>query len=85
MNVASCSRLTTNVISSLHECKKCVHAQKPYSSQAFTHESSKAGVRGKEKKRQQGRGQEADRNAAQVAQQNKNTAEELNQGLPRHS
>ena len=83
-NVAPCSRLTTNVIGPLHECKKvcpwmqecvsmnarkcvheckkvcpwmqesvsmnarkCVHAQKPYPSQAFAHESSHVGGRGK--------------------------------------
>ena len=41
----------TNVIGPLHECKKdclTVHAQKPYSCQAFAHESSKVGGRGKE-------------------------------------
>ena len=38
--------------------RKCVHAQKPYSSQAFAHESSKAG---EEKKRdRKDRDQEAD-------------------------
>ena len=48
-NVAPCSRLTTTVPSSAHSmnARKCVHAQKPYPSQAFAHESSKVG--GKER------------------------------------
>ena len=58
----------TNVIGPLHECKKvcpwmqesvsmnarkCVHAQKPCPSQAFAHESSKVGGRGKREERQE--------------------------------
>ena len=47
-NVAPCSRPITTAIGPLHECKrKCVHAQKPYPAQAFAHESSKVGGRGK--------------------------------------
>ena len=52
-------RQTTNVIGPLHECRKCVHAQKPYSCEAFAHESSKFGGRGK-KRDSEDRGQEAD-------------------------
>ena len=40
-------RPTTNVIGPFHDARKCVHAQKPYPSQAFAHESSKVGGRGK--------------------------------------
>ena len=50
-------------MSSAHSmnARKCVHAQKPYPSQAFPHESSKAGGRGKKRKRdRKDRGQEAD-------------------------
>ena len=59
--------------------RKCVHAQKPFPSQAFAHESSKGGGRetGKTEARRL-----MERNAAQ---QNKNLSEELKQGLPRHS
>ena len=32
--------------------RKCVHAQKPYPSQAFAHESSKVGGRGGKLKRE---------------------------------
>ena len=35
--------------------RKRVHAQKPYLSQAFAHESSKVGGRGKRKEERQGR------------------------------
>ena len=54
--------------------RKCVHAQKPYPSQAFAHESSKVERRGKTEARRL-----MERKAAQ---QNKNTSEELKQGLP---
>ena len=39
-------------MSSAHSmnARKCVHAQKPYPSQAFAHESSKVGGRGKREK-----------------------------------
>ena len=54
-------------MSSAHSmnARKCVHAQMPYPSQAFAHESSKIGGRGKnfkkERKRdRKDRGQEAD-------------------------
>ena len=33
--------------------RKCVHAQKPYPSRAFAHESSKVGGRGKERQERQ--------------------------------
>ena len=59
------------------DARKCVHAQKPYPSQAFAHESSKVGEGGKtEPKRLMER---------KAAQQNKTLSEELKQGLPRHS
>ena len=35
--------------------RECVHAQKPYPSQAFAHESSKVGRRGKREEERQGR------------------------------
>ena len=88
--------VSMNARKCVHECKKvcpwmqesvsmnarkCVHAQKPCPSQAFAHESSKVGGRGKRDRKD--RGQEAD--GKKAAQQNKNTSEELKQGLPRHS
>ena len=54
-NVAPCSRPITTVIGPLHECKKCVHAQKPYPPQAVAHESSKVGKRGKREEERQER------------------------------
>ena len=50
--------------------RKTVHAQKPYPSQAFTHESSKVRGRGK-----RDRGQEAD--GKKAAQQNKKLSEDM--------
>ena len=50
-------------MSSAHSmnARKCVHAQKPYPSQAFAHKSSKVGGRGKRvEERQKDRGQEPD-------------------------
>ena len=62
--------------------RKCVHAQKPCPSQAFAHESSKVGGRGKRETEMT----EARRlMEGKAAQQNKNTSEELKQGLPRQS
>ena len=61
--------------------RKCVHAQKPYSSQAFAHESSKVGGRGK---RETGKTEARRLMEREVARQNKNTSEELKQGLPGH-
>ena len=55
---------------------KCVHAQKPYPTQAFAHESSKGGGSGK---RETGK-TEARRLVERKAKQN--TSEELKQGLP---
>ena len=42
--------------------RKCIHAQKPYPSQAFAHESSKVGRRGKNERMRDKKdgGQEAD-------------------------
>ena len=62
--------------------RKCVHAQKPYPSQAFAHESSKRGGRGK---RETGKTEARRLMERKAAQQKKNTSEELKQGLPRHS
>ena len=44
-------------MSSAHSlnARKCVHALKPYPSQAFAHESSKVGRRGKREEERQGR------------------------------
>ena len=56
--------------------RKCVHAQKHYASQAFAHESSKVGGRGKRAEERQER---------KTTQQNKNLSEELKPGLSRHS
>ena len=71
-------------MSSAHSmnARKCVHAQKPYPSQAFAHESSKVGGKSKIEivKTEARRLMEK-----MAAQQNKNTFEELKQGLPRHS
>ena len=61
--------------------RKCVIAQKPYSSQAFAHESSKVGGRGK---RKTGKTEARRLMERKAAQQNKNTSEELKQGLPGH-
>ena len=61
--------------------RKCVHAQKPYFSQAFAHESSKVGGRGK---RETGKTEARRLMERKVAQQNKNLPEELKQGLPGH-
>ena len=82
--------VSMNARKCVHECKKvcpwmqesvsmnarkCVHAQKPCPSQAFAHESSKGGGRGKrEEERQRPGGWWKER-------QNKNTSEELKQGL----
>ena len=62
--------------------RKCVHAQKPCPSQAFAHESSKVGGRGK---RETGKTEARRLMERKAAQQNKNTSEELKQGLPGHS
>ena len=70
-------------ISSAHSmnARKCVHAQKPYPCQAFAHESSKVGRRGRETGKTEAR-RLIERKAAQ---RNKNTFEDLKQGLPGHS
>ena len=64
--------------------RKRVHAQKPYSFQAFAHELSKVGKREEEIEKTEV-SMLMERKAAQAAQQNKNLSEELKQGLPRHS
>ena len=67
-------------MSSAHSmnARKCVHAQKPYPSQAFAHESSKGGGRGKREARKT----EARRLMERKAKQN--ASEELKQGVHRH-
>ena len=69
-------------ISSAHSmnARKCVHAQKAYPSQAFAHESSEIEGRGKYTGKIKAR-RLMERKAAE---QNKNTSEELKQGLSRH-
>ena len=71
-------------MSSTHSmnARKCVHAQKPYSSQAFAHESSKVGGRGKREEenpeRQKWWGWWKERQPNKT----KSTSEEQKQGLP---
>ena len=73
-------------MSSAHSmnARKCVHAQKPYPSQAFAHKSSKVGGRGKQRGIETGKTEARRPMERKAAQQNKNTSEELKQGLPRH-
>ena len=54
--------------------RKCVHAQKPYTTQAFAHESSKVGRRGK---RETGKTEVRKLMERMAAQQQKNISEEL--------
>ena len=74
-------------MSSAHSmnARKCVHAQKPCPSQAFAHESSKVGGRGKKRGRETGKTEARRLMERKAAQQNKTSSEELKQGLPRHS
>ena len=62
--------------------RKCVHAQNPYPTQAFAHESSKVGRRRKKREVNTEARRLIEREAAQ---QNKHTSEELKQGLTKHS
>ena len=59
--------------------RKCVHAQKPYPSQAFDHKSSKVGgIEEEEKERKRDRKEKGQRLMdRKAAQQNENTYEEL--------
>ena len=68
-------------MSSAHSmnARKCVHAQEPYPSQAFAHESSKVGGR------ETGKTDDRRLMERKAAQKNKNLSEEIKQGLPRHS
>ena len=68
------------LMSSAHSmnARKCVHAQKPYSFQLFKHESSKVGGR---VRRETGMTEARRLMERKAAQQNKNTSEELKQGL----
>ena len=52
--------------------RKGVHAQKPYPSQAFRHESSKDGGRGKKRGRETGKTEARRLMERKAAQQNKN-------------
>ena len=65
--------------------RKCAHAQKPCPSQAFAHESSKVGGKRKKRGRETGKTEARRLMERKAAQQNKNTSDELKQGLPRHS
>ena len=52
--------------------RKCVHAQKPYSTKAFPHESSKVQRKRKKRKRdRKDRGQEADGKKGSPTKKNK--------------
>ena len=66
--------------------KNCVHAQKPYPTPAFSMNQAKSE---EEEKREEETGKTEARRLMErkVAQQNKNTSEELKQGLrlPMHS
>ena len=65
--------------------RKYAHAQKPYPSRAFAHESSKAGGRGKREGRiyiGQGNTEARRLNEKKAAQQSKNLSKEQKQGLP---
>ena len=61
--------------------RKHVHAQKPYPSQSFAHESSK--VRGK-RDEETGKTEAKRMMERKTAQQNKTLSEEIKQGLPWH-
>ena len=81
-NVAPCSRPTTTVIGPLHECKKVCPCTK-----ALPHSGIRAWIkqgRKKRKKRLRETGKTEDRRLMErkSAQQNKNTSEEVKQGLP---
>ena len=73
-------------MSSAHyiNARKRVHVQKPYPSQALVHQSSRLE---EEEKRGRETGKTETRRLIEwkAAQQNKNTSEELKQGLPMHS
>ena len=73
-------------VSSAHSmnARKCVHAQNPYSCQAYAHESNKVRRRGKKRGRETGK-TEARRMMKRKAAQKKKLSEELKQGIPRHS
>ena len=49
------SMQTTNVMAHSINARKCVHAQKPYPSQAYVYESSKVGGRGKREQERHGK------------------------------
>ena len=82
VNIAPCSRPTTNVISLLHECKKVCPCTK-----ALPQSGIRAWIKQGWRKRKK-RGRETGKTEARrlmerkAAQQNKNTSEELKQGLP---
>ena len=61
--------------------RKCVHAQKPYPSQAFAHESEEGLRKRKKRGRETGKTEAMRLMERKATQQNKNTSEELKQGL----
>ena len=63
-------------LSSAHSmnARKCDHAQKPYSSQEFAHESNRAGGKGKREEKEKERQRLMERKSAKP---NKNLPEEL--------
>ena len=81
---SSMQQATTNVIGPLHECKKVCPCTK-----ALPQSGIRAWIKQVRKKRKK-RGRETGKTEARklmerkAAQQNKNTSEELKQGLPRH-
>ena len=64
--------------------RKCVHAQKPYPTHAFAHESRSKEEEKERKKDRKDKGQEADGKKGSQTEQ-KETLDELKQGLPRQS
>ena len=64
--------------------RKCVHTQKPYPIQAFAHESSKVGGKGKKEEERQERLRAEGFEKKDSTKTNKNISDEL-KGLPRHS
>ena len=81
MNVAPCSRQTTYVIDPLHECKKVCPCTK-----ALPQSGIRAWIKqGRRKRKKRGKTEARRLMERKAAQQNKNTSEELKQGLPSHS
>ena len=79
-NVAPCSRPTTNVIGPLHECKKVCICTKDLGTPVKHSRMNQARSEEEEKR---DRGKEAD--GKKDSPKNKNTSDDLKQGLPRNS